>query len=142
MARVECSESHRWLNAVNRAAVELFCSHWSFDGEVLSIESATTPGTRYLVDTHGCTCSAGAHGKPCKHRAAWRLLIKAAEIHARQPKPRRTPEDHARIMAEAAELAKEAVMLWNEDDRQLIALARELMLEEGLNEVEAIREAQ
>ena len=87
-ARVECANSRRWLNAVNRAAVELLVSHFQFDGEILSIESATSPGTRYHVDQHGCDCPAGKVDKPCKHRAAWRLLIKAAEIaQATQPRP-------------------------------------------------------
>ncbi len=106
-ARIECADSRRWLNAVNRAAVELLVSHWSFDGETLFIASATSLGTRYTVDEHGCNCSAAKADKPCKHRAAWRLLLKAAELHAQaqQPKPHRTAEDHARILAEAAELA-------------------------------------
>ncbi len=103
-ARIECADSRRWLNAVNRAAVELLVSHWQFDGEILSIESATTPGTRYHVDTHGCDCPAGKADKPCKHRAAWRLLCKAAEI-AQQPKPRTfSAEDRERIRRESAEL--------------------------------------
>ena len=106
LARVECADSRRWLNAVNRAAVELLVSHWQFDGETLRIESATVPGTRYTVDEHGCNCSAAKADKPCKHRAAWRLLLKAAEIHTQaQPRPRRSPEERARILAEAAELA-------------------------------------
>ena len=79
-ARIDCQHSRRWLNAVNRAAVELLVSHFQFDGEILSIESATAPGTRYHVDAHGCSCPAGHAGKPCKHRAAWRLLLKSAEI--------------------------------------------------------------
>jgi len=104
-ARVECACSRRWLNAVNRAAVELLVSHWQFDGEMLSIESASAPGTRYHVDAHGCDCPAAHAGKPCKHRAAWRLLCKAAEI-AQQPRQRKySAEEYARIMREAAELA-------------------------------------
>ncbi len=105
-ARVECATSRRWLNAVNRAAVELLVSHFQFDGEILSIESASSPGTRYHVDQHGCDCPAGKVDKPCKHRAAWRLLLKAAEI-AQQAQPRQpkySAADYARIQAEAAEL--------------------------------------
>jgi len=105
-ARVECADSRRWLNAVNRAAVELLVSYWQFDGETLRIESATTPGTRYTVDERGCNCSAGKADKPCKHRAAWRLLLKAAEIHEQASCPRRTytAEDRERIAREAAEI--------------------------------------
>ncbi len=99
-ARVECADSRRWLNAVNRAAVELLVSHWQFDGQILAIESATSPGTRYHVDATGCDCPASHAGKPCKHRAAWRLLCKAAEL-AQQPAPRTySAEDARRIQAD------------------------------------------
>jgi hypothetical protein len=98
-ARIECATSRRWLNAVNRAAVELLVSHWQFDGETLRIESATTPGTRYTVDEKGCNCSAAKADKPCKHRAAWRLLIKAAEIHAHAAALKSTPASWMRLLS-------------------------------------------
>ena len=106
-ARKDCAHSIRWLNAVNRAALELEVGGWAFDGATLRMPSATNPTTRYTVDAHGCTCPAGHAGKPCKHRAAWRLLIKAAEIaQATQPRtPKYSAEDYARIAREAAELA-------------------------------------
>ena len=91
-ARVECADSRRWLNAVNRAAVELLVSHWQFDGETLRIASATNPDDKYTVDAHGCTCRAGQADKPCKHRAARRLLLKAAELAQRAAQPRKSYE--------------------------------------------------
>ena len=102
-ARIECANSRRWLNAVNRAAVELLVSHWQFDGETLRIESATAPGTRYTVDKLGCSCPAGHVDKPCKHRAAWRLLLKSAEIAQQaQPRtPKHSAEDAQRIQDDA-----------------------------------------
>ena len=100
-ARRHCADSRRWLNAVNRAAVELLVSHFQFDGETLRIDSSSTPGLRYTVEATGCDCSAGKADKPCKHRAARRLLIKAAEIAQKAAQPRKRWEQ---VQAEAAEL--------------------------------------
>ncbi len=100
-ARKDCAHSIRWLNAVNRAALELEVGGWQFDGAMLRMPSATNPNTRYTVDAHGCTCPAGHAGKPCKHRTAWRLLCKAAEIAQQPARPRYTAEDAARIQDEA-----------------------------------------
>ena len=77
-ARVECEQYKAWLNAVNRAALNLEACRWAFDGETLLIASATTQGTRYTVTPEGCQCKAHQDGRPCWHRAARRLLIKAA----------------------------------------------------------------
>ena len=81
-ARAECAQYTAWLNAVNRAALNLEACPWQFDGETLVIASATTQGTRYMVTPEGCQCKAKAHrdGRPCWHRAARRLLVKAAEM--------------------------------------------------------------
>ena len=78
-ARIDSAHSLRWLNAVNRAALDLEACRWAFDGDVLKIESASGTGAWYTASAGGCTCKAGQAGKPCKHRAAWRLLCKAAE---------------------------------------------------------------
>lgn len=91
-ARTEAAEHQAWMNAINRAALNLEACPWQFDGEVLVIQSATTGGTRYTVDASGCGCRAHAAGRPCWHRAARRLLIKAAEM-ARPAAPRRTFAD-------------------------------------------------
>jgi hypothetical protein len=85
-ARLDCAHSIRWLNAVNRAALDLEACRWAFDGDILKIESASGTGEWYRASTDGCTCKAGQASKPCKHRAAWRLLRKAGEL-AEQPTP-------------------------------------------------------
>ena len=82
-ARSECMSDRRWLNAVNRAALNLEACPWQFDGETLVIQSATSDN-RYTVTKDGCECKAFLDGWPCWHRAGRRLLIKAAEI-ARRP---------------------------------------------------------
>ena len=79
-ARVEAAEHNAWINAINRAALNLEASPWAFDGEILRIASASRPENRYTVTPEGCECKAGAAGRPCWHRAAWRLLRKAAEV--------------------------------------------------------------
>ena len=79
-ARVEAAEHNAWINAINKAALNLEASPWAFDGEILRIASASHPANRYTVTPEGCECKAGQAGRPCWHRAAWRLLRKAAEV--------------------------------------------------------------
>ena len=79
-ARTEAAEHRLWITAINRAALNLEACSWAFDGETLRIASATTRGTRYTVSPEGCECKAAQDGRPCWHRAAWRLLRKAAEL--------------------------------------------------------------
>ena len=83
-ARTEAAEHTAWINAINRAALNLEACAWAFDGDVLRISSATS-ARRYTVSVDGCACQAGAAGKPCWHRAAWRLLRKAAEMSPVRP---------------------------------------------------------
>ena len=78
-ARTEAAEHRAWINAINRAALNLEACPWAFDGEVFRIASASS-STRYTISGDGCECKAGAAGRPCWHRAAWRLLRKAAEM--------------------------------------------------------------
>ena len=78
-ARIQAAEHRAWINAINRAALNLEAVTWAFDGDVLRIASASTT-TRYTVTPDGCECKAGNAGRPCWHRAAWRLLRKAAEM--------------------------------------------------------------
>ena len=59
---------------------------WQFDGETLIVKSATED-MHYTVSKDGCECKAFAAGRPCWHRAARKLLIKAAAI-AQLPAPR------------------------------------------------------
>lgn len=78
-ARIEAAEHRAWINAINRAALNLEACPWAFDGDVLRIASASSTH-RYSVTPNGCECKAGQAGRPCWHRAAWRLLCKAAEM--------------------------------------------------------------
>ncbi len=81
-ARQQCQTHRRWLNALNKAADYLEAAPigaWQFDGETLRIASRTTTGQRYTVTARGCECKAAEDGIPCWHRAAHRLLCKAAE---------------------------------------------------------------
>ena len=80
LMRHECRYEAAELNAINRAALNLEACPWAFDGETLRIASATTRSTRYTVSPEGCECKAAQDGRPCWHRAAWRLLRKAAEL--------------------------------------------------------------
>ena len=100
--RLTYANSPRELNAINKAALNLEACFWAFDGEELVIESATQTGLiKYHVQHDACDCQAAAHGKACWHRAAYRLLCKAAAM-AQQPRtPKYSAEDYARIMADA-----------------------------------------
>ncbi len=86
IARRECAEEKRWLNAVNRAALNLEACMWQFDGDIFIVKSATED-IHYTVTQDGCECKAFQKGLACWHRAARRLLIKAAEL-ANIPPPR------------------------------------------------------
>src|SRR5687768_2432957 len=85
LARTEAAEHRAWINALNRAALNLEACRWQFDGEVLVMHSATDPKVSYIVTATGCPCKAGAAGRPCWHRAARRLLLKAAEMATPPP---------------------------------------------------------
>ena len=113
-ARAKCAASHRWLNAVNRAALNLEAVRWQFDGDTLRVESATNSGDFYTVTVETCPCSAGKAGKPCWHRAGCRLLCKAAEMtytaattNGYQDAPARPFEDSKPTMAELQAAADE-----------------------------------
>ena len=113
-ARAKCAASHRWLNAVNRAALNLEAVRWQFDGDTLRVESATNSGDFYTVTVEVCPCSAGKAGKPCWHRAGCRLLCKAAEMtytaattNGYQDAPARPFEDSKPTMAELQAAADE-----------------------------------
>ena len=102
-ARVQAAHHQAWLNALNKASLYLSTGDWQFDGEVLSIESATTNGARYHVTAHTCACKAFAAGRPCWHRAAARLLEKSAEVAA-LPKAQTVEEFDAITAAANADL--------------------------------------
>ena len=92
-ARIEAAEHKAWINAINRAALNLEACPWAFDGEILRIASASTNGARYTVSDEGCECKAAQEGRPCWHRAAWRLLVKAVELVQPAPQPEQSLEE-------------------------------------------------
>jgi len=113
-ARAKCGASNRWLNALNRAALNLEAVRWQFDGDTLRVESATNSGDFYTVTVETCPCSAGKAGKPCWHRAGCRLLCKAAEMtytaattNGYQDAPARPFEDAKPTMEELQAAADE-----------------------------------
>lgn len=64
----------RWVNAINRAVVELDSNPWierNAEGHGLIIGSPS--GTVYSANGV-CQCEAFAHGRACWHRAAARLV--------------------------------------------------------------------
>ena len=100
-ARTEAAEHRAWINAINKAALELEASSSAFDGDTLRIASRTIKGTRYTVNALGfCECKAAKESRPCWHRAAWRLLRKAAEMVA----PVRVMPSEAELQALVDEL--------------------------------------
>ncbi len=112
-ARTEAGKHQAWITAINRAALNLEACPWQFDGEILIITSATS-AARYTVTPEGCQCKAGGSGKPCWHRAAHRLLCKAAEMtytaattNGYQDAPARPFEDAKPTMAELQAAADE-----------------------------------
>ncbi len=78
-ARTEAAEHRAWINAIDRAAINLEACPWAFDGEMLRIASASS-SARYTATAHTCECKAFESGRPCWHRACARLLVKAAEM--------------------------------------------------------------
>ncbi len=113
-ARAKCGASNRWLNALNRAALNLEAVRWQFDGDTLRVESATNSGDFYTVTVEACPCNAGKAGKPCWHRAGARLLVKASEMtytaattNGYQDAPARPFEDARPTMAELQAAADE-----------------------------------
>ncbi len=99
LMRQECQYDRSEMNAINKAALNLEACVWIFDGELLTIESASTMFTRYTVAHNGCDCKAGQRGTPCWHMAAYTLLTRAAQL-ALAPAPKRfTDAEHARNQA-------------------------------------------
>ena len=101
--RIAHRHNARKVNALNKAEARLYSTLWQWDSSrtALMVESATKTGlVTYQVQHGQCECTAAAHGKPCWHLEAWEILVTAET-----QRPRRSPEDYARIMAEAAELA-------------------------------------
>ena len=98
-AKVEAAEHQQWITAISKASINLEVCNWAFDGEVLRISSATG-NSRYTVNPEGCECPAGTRGKPCWHRGAHRLLVKASEVVQVPVRPQMTEEELAAIVQE------------------------------------------
>ncbi len=75
-----------WIRAIHRAAANLAAGQFSFDGQHVLIRSASSSRTYRINVTEPMQCSCTAHerGLRCWHIVAARLLVRAAERHARQ----------------------------------------------------------
>jgi SWIM zinc finger len=72
------SEAQQWTRALNRAITDaLDVLIEPISGEAF-VESASNPGTLYIVTASTCSCPAGERGGICKHRAA--LLAQMGEL--------------------------------------------------------------
>jgi hypothetical protein len=72
VVQVQRTEEQVWEAALNRALEEaLDVLVEPLSGQAF-VESATTPGTLYIVTASSCSCPAGERGIPCKHAAAYR----------------------------------------------------------------------
>ncbi|NOT60338.1 MAG: hypothetical protein HOP19_08955 [Acidobacteria bacterium] len=72
-AKAKASNSPLWLKAIDRAVVEVETArYWSFADGVLTIQS-TSSGKLYKIGNDH-KCEATAFNRPCKHRAARRLM--------------------------------------------------------------------
>lgn len=78
-ARAACAADRRWLAAANKAAVELDTGAWAWNGSTLVVRSRTTAGRQYRCTATTCECPAYAKSTPCWHRAAARLIERAAQ---------------------------------------------------------------
>ncbi len=75
-----------WIRAIHRAAANLAAGQFAFTGEHVIIRSASSSRT-YRISTRepmACSCKAHERGLRCWHIVAARLLVRAAERHARQ----------------------------------------------------------
>ena len=104
-AKASAANTPVWLRAVERGAAEIEkARYWSFAAGVLSIRS-TTSGELYRVDD-AHTCEASRLGRPCKHRAARRLMQQYHERLAQSPAPAPAPAPKASDWRKKAVLVK------------------------------------
>lgn len=81
-AKQGAANDQRWINAIERAAVELAENPYvERDGDHLLIASPS--GSVYAANGV-CQCEAYKHGKPCWHRAAGRLVQRYDETEQRK----------------------------------------------------------
>ena len=95
------SLARRRATAQAKAAERLQTIEYVVAGDTLIIASATTVGKLYQVSATECTCDAGRNGMPCWHAEAQLQVMMPA------PKPHRTDEQHAALLAELDELGWE-----------------------------------
>ena len=76
----------RWTKAIYRAAANLAAGMFAFDGEHVVIRSASSSRTYRICvrEPMQCSCKAHERGLRCWHVVGARLLVRAAERHARQ----------------------------------------------------------
>ncbi len=104
LMRHECRYNSTEINAINRAALNLEACTWQYDGEALSIESASTQFQRYHITYTGCDCKAGTRGRACWHMAAFLLIQRAAQLALTPAKPRMSDEQYAAAVAAVDDL--------------------------------------
>ena len=80
-ARQLAAADKRWMVALAKAEEELGASIWIWYADVatLKIASRTTANRYHVVTATGCTCPAHARSVACWHRAARRVLERAAQ---------------------------------------------------------------
>jgi hypothetical protein len=93
-ARIQAAEHKAWINAINRAALNLEACPWVFDGEILRIASASS-GTRYTVTPKAASArpsrpaapaGIGLPGACCARRLKW-----SSRPAPRSPRPSSRP---------------------------------------------------
>lgn len=89
--RVEFAD--RWQAALTRALAEGLDVLIEPISGAAFVESASKPGTLYVVSAESCSCLAGQHGIPCKHRACFLAQSGALPL----PDPIATNETRATI---------------------------------------------
>ncbi len=82
----------RWMRAIYRAAGNLAAGQFSYDGQRVSLRSASSSTVYHIItrDPMVCSCQAHARGLVCWHVAAARLIVRAAERHAAPVAPRKS----------------------------------------------------
>jgi hypothetical protein len=80
----------RWTRAIYRAAGNLAAGQFSYDGQRVSLRSASSTRVYHITtrEPMACSCKAHERGLVCWHVVGARLLVRAAEHHAQQPVPR------------------------------------------------------
>jgi len=80
-ARAACADDARWMRAANKASLELERGAWAWNGRMLVVRSRSS-ARQYRCTATTCECPAAARSIPCWHRAAARLVERAATLPA------------------------------------------------------------